>query len=172
MTDMSQSWQICSPTWAAPTHDQTAKTRVLQSHLTSFKHLVARHISIQTKVQTLNLIWWSNFVTFMTWCLKKLRYPIPPNGRAERVNQTLLNMFCTPEAEKQHRWPEHLPELFQAYNNTVHSAAGFTPSYLMFGHHLRLPEDVRLGVVDVRPTSDLGSWVPDHDQKLHWRASI
>lgn len=72
------------------------------------------------------------------------------------MNQAL----CTLETEKQHRWPEHLPELLQTFN-TVHSATGFAPSYLMFGHHLRLPEDVGLGVMDVRPTCDLGSWVPD-----------
>lgn len=79
------------------------------------------------------------------------------NGRVEQMNQTVLNMLRTLETEKQHRWPEHLPEQLQAFNNTLHSATGFAPAYLMFGQHLRLPVDVGLGVVDARPTGDLGS---------------
>lgn len=88
------------------------------------------------------------------------------NGQVERMNQTLLNMLCTLEAEKQHWWPEHLPELLQAYNNTVYSATGFTPSDLMFWQHLRLPVDVGLEAMDTRLTGDLGSWVHVQHQKL------
>lgn len=40
------------------------------------------------------------------------------NGQVERMNQTLLVTLHTLEAEKQSRWPEYLPELLQAYNNT------------------------------------------------------
>lgn len=82
------------------------------------------------------------------------------------MNQTLLKMPHTLEAEKQHRRPEHLPELLQAYNNTVHSVPGFVPSYLMFGRHLRLPVDVGLGTIEARPTGNLNSWVSDHHQRL------
>lgn len=82
------------------------------------------------------------------------------------MNQTLLKMPHTLEAEKQHRRPEHLPELLQAYNNTVHSVSGFVPSYLMFGRHLRLPVDVGLGTIEARPTGNLNSWVSDHHQRL------
>lgn len=65
---------------------------------------------------------------------------------AELRDQTLLNMLRTLDVYRQSKWPEHLPKLLQAYNNTVHSAIGFAPAYLMFGHHLRLPVDVSLGV--------------------------
>lgn len=82
------------------------------------------------------------------------------------MNQTLLKMLHTLEAEKEHRRPEHLPELLQAYNNTIHSARGFVPSYLMFGRHLRLPVDVGLGTIKARPTGNLNSWVSDHHQRL------
>lgn len=88
------------------------------------------------------------------------------NGRVERMNQTLLNMLRTLDVEKQSRWPEYLPELLHAYNNVVHSATGFAPSYLMFGRHLRLPVDVNLGVVDNRPRYDLQGWVSEHHRKL------
>lgn len=64
------------------------------------------------------------------------------NGRVERMNQILLNMLRALEAEKDKKkiWcHEHLPELLQAYNNTVHSATGFAAYYLMFGQSVRLP---------------------------------
>ena len=54
------------------------------------------------------------------------------NGMCERLNQTLLNMLRTLEEEKQHRWPEFLPSLVQAYNATLHSSTGYAPAYLMF----------------------------------------
>ncbi|XP_016523390.1 uncharacterized protein LOC107835497 [Poecilia formosa] len=88
------------------------------------------------------------------------------NGGVERLNQTLLHMLRTLEAEKQQRWPEFLPELLQAYNNTVHGATGYAPSYLMFGRHLRQPVDVNLGVDPEPLCHDLKGWVRDHYQKL------
>lgn len=70
------------------------------------------------------------------------------------------------EAEKQQRWPEFLPELLQAYNNTVHGATGYALSYIMFGRHLRQPVDVNLGVGQEPLYHDLDGWVRDHHQKL------
>lgn len=68
------------------------------------------------------------------------------NGSTKRFNQILLNMLRSLEAEKQRCWPNYLPELVHAYNNTVHSATGYAHSFLMFVRHLRLPVDVGLGL--------------------------
>lgn len=84
------------------------------------------------------------------------------NGRVERVNQTLVRNT----KYVAHQGADHLPELLKTYNNTVHSATEFAPSYLMFGRHLRLPVDVCLGTINARPTGDLDSWVRGHHQKL------
>nr|XP_054592228.1 uncharacterized protein LOC129157094 [Nothobranchius furzeri] len=88
------------------------------------------------------------------------------NGAVERMNQTLLNMLRSLEAERQRRWPEYLPELLAAYNNTVHSSTGYAPSFLMFGRHLRQPVDLSLGVSRKLPSCELQGWVKDHQQKL------
>lgn len=82
------------------------------------------------------------------------------------MNQTLLNMLRSLEAERQHRWPEYLPELTAAYNNTIHSATGYAPSFLMFGRHLRPPVDLGLGVDRDPQHYNLDGWVRDHHQKL------
>ncbi|KAK7938602.1 hypothetical protein WMY93_001928 [Mugilogobius chulae] len=94
------------------------------------------------------------------------------NGSVERFNQTLLNMLRSLEEEKQRCWQHYLPELIHAYNNTVHSATGYAPSFLMFGRHLRLPVDVDLGVDSKQPLCDLTGWVEDHHSKLTFAYNI
>lgn len=94
------------------------------------------------------------------------------NGSVERFNQTLLNMLRTLEEGKQNHWPEYLPELVHAYNNTVHSATGYAPSFLMFGRHLRLPVDVSLGVNSQQAQLDVQGWVKDHQNRLTFAYSL
>lgn len=74
-------------------------------------------------------------------------------------------MFHTLEKEKQDRWPE-------AYNNPVHSAAGFAPSNLMFGRTVRIPLDLGLGLVVDQQKWDLRAWVQDHYKKLKWAYAV
>ena len=99
-------------------------------------------------------------------------YHASGNGRVEKMNQTLLNMLRTLEAERKTRWPEYLPKLLQAYNSTAHSATGFAPSYLMFGQHIRLPVDVSLGVTPVYPKQNIAGWVRDHHQTFYWQCHL
>ena len=67
--------------------------------------------------------------------------------------------------QRNSRWPEYLPELLQAYNRTAHSATGLVTSYLMFGHHLRLPVDLCLCVVDPQPRYDVAGLISEHHKK-------
>uniref|UniRef100_A0A8C2EH56 Gypsy retrotransposon integrase-like protein 1 n=1 Tax=Cyprinus carpio TaxID=7962 RepID=A0A8C2EH56_CYPCA len=61
------------------------------------------------------------------------------NGACERFNQTLLGLLNSLDETSQAQWPNRLPALVQAYNNTIHSTTGITPHYVVFGRHARLP---------------------------------
>ena len=68
------------------------------------------------------------------------------NGMVERLNRTAQNMLkAIPEREKK-RWKEHLPKLAFAYNTTVNKSTGYSPFFLMFGRHPRLPVDSIFGL--------------------------
>lgn len=86
-------------------------------------------------------------------------------GACERFNRTLLSLLGALEEGQKPRWPEYIPELVFMYNNTVHSATGQTPSYLLFGWHPRLPLDMTLGILPEQPPPPT-DWVRTHHQKL------
>ena len=42
-------------------------------------------------------------------------------------------------------WQEWVSTLISAYNSTVSNATGFSPYFLMYGHHPWLPIDIEFG---------------------------
>ena len=80
--------------------------------------------------------------------IKKCRTtPYHPSGNpVERWNRTLLGMLRGLENNQKDDWRRYLPEVTHAYNACVHSSTGFSPYYLMFGRHPRLPVDLAFGV--------------------------
>ena len=79
--------------------------------------------------------------------LKKIRTtPYHPqiNGQVERMNQTIINMLKRLPEQYKSNWRNHVNKLVHAYNSTKSSATGYSPYYLLFGRHPRLPMDVLL----------------------------
>ena len=68
------------------------------------------------------------------------------NGQCERFNSTLCNMLGTLSEEEKSDWKSHLGCMTHAYNCTKHASTKYSPYYLMFGRHPRLPIDVEFGL--------------------------
>ena len=68
------------------------------------------------------------------------------NGQCERFNSTLCNMLGTLSEEEKSDWKSHLGCMTHAYNCTKHASTTYSPYYLMFGRHPRLPIDIEFGM--------------------------
>ena len=68
------------------------------------------------------------------------------NGMCERMNQSLLNMLGCLSDEQKANWKKYVPTVVHAYNSTRHESTGFSPFFLLFVRHPRLPIDVAMGV--------------------------
>ena len=68
------------------------------------------------------------------------------NGQCERFNSTLCNMLGTLSDKEKSDWKSYLGCMTHAYNCTKHASTTYSPYYLMFGRHPRLPIDVEFGL--------------------------
>ena len=88
------------------------------------------------------------------------------NGLAERFNSTLLRMLGTLEPTQKQNWKSHIGLLVHAYNCTKHDTTGFSPYYLMFGRHPRIPMDLVLGKVEDQDTTSVDQYVASLQNQL------
>ena len=101
---------------------------------------------------------------------QSLTCPYNPRGNAqcERFNRTMFGLLRTLSKEQKANWPIHLPSLVFAYNATPHSATGFQPYQLMFGHKALAPCDnwLGLGKYDDQRSVSKTQWVDQMAEKL------
>jgi hypothetical protein len=69
-------------------------------------------------------------------------YQASTNGQCERFFSTYSNLMSTIINSKQTDWDRLTPYVLHAYNNTIHSSTGFTPTYLAYGREIIIPFDV------------------------------
>ncbi|KAH9253411.1 hypothetical protein BASA81_008608 [Batrachochytrium salamandrivorans] len=75
------------------------------------------------------------------------------NGMVERMHAMLGHGLTTLVADKRDRWDEYLPQVLLAIRTRTHAVTGFSPFYLLFGTHPRLPND------ETPPRSSLMPWM-------------
>ena len=75
------------------------------------------------------------------------------NAQCKRFNRSLHDLLRTLPPKQKSKWPQYLPELVQAYNNTPHASTRFSPHFLLFGQEPQLLVDTCLGA-QPRPRLD------------------
>ncbi|KAH9264245.1 hypothetical protein BASA83_012259 [Batrachochytrium salamandrivorans] len=63
------------------------------------------------------------------------------NGMVERMHSMLGHGLTTLVHGKRDRWDEYLPQVLLALRTRTHAVTGFSPFFLLFGIHPRLPTD-------------------------------
>ena len=79
---------------------------------------------------------------FEIWNTQTTPFHPQSDGASERSIRTVNSMLAKIVTEDQRNWDLYIPSTCLAYNTSVHSSTGFTPSFLRFGRELRLPSDL------------------------------
>jgi hypothetical protein len=92
--------------------------------------------------------WRAVFTALGTKLAMSTAYHPQTDGQTERANRTLEENLRAYVNVKHNDWDSHLPIVEFAYNNAVNSSTGFTPFYLNYGFHPRLPSNLPSAIQD------------------------
>ena len=152
---------------AVPTKNQSAKTtaKVIFDHFVVHYGVPVRLHSDQGRNFTSSVI---RHLCELLSVSKSQTTPYHPmgNGQCERFNSTLLSMLGTLDNSQKSDWKSYVPSLVHAYNCTRSEVTGFSPYYIMFGRHPRLPVDLLLGRVDDQKSESYGEFVKSLKKRL------
>lgn len=88
--------------------------------------------------------------------------PYRPNANiVERFHKTLSQLMTAIVHENPNDWVDHIDSAVFAYNNTMHSATGFTPHELLYGFNVQLPDKIK------RDESPIYNYDNFHDEIRH-----
>lgn len=90
----------------------------------------------------------------------------PAGNPVERWNRTLINMLRSLEDGQKTDWRRHLKACVHAYNSCIHQSTGFSPHYLFYGRHPKLPIDLAFGVDLDRKASSPRQYIRDLKRSL------
>ena len=158
---------------AYPTRNQTAHTtaKVLYENFFTHYGFPARLHSDQGRNFVSSTI---RHLCEITGVMKSRTSPYHPmgNGMCERFNSTLLSMLGTLQPDQKSDWKAYVSALTHAYNCTRHESTGFSPFFLMFGHHPRLPVDILLGVEESSDGPSYEQFVKKLQERLRYAYSL
>ena len=67
------------------------------------------------------------------------------DGGVERLNSTIKNLLWNYAQSDPRDWYDSLDQVLFAYRSAIHSSTGYSPFYLTYGRHPRLPMDIVMG---------------------------
>ena len=88
------------------------------------------------------------------------------NGQCERFNRTIVQMMRTLSDDHKRSWHKHAQHLAHVYNCTINNVTGYSPFFLMFGRHPRLPIDLIFENVNEEDRKSYEKYAED------WRACM
>ena len=159
---------------AIPTRNQTAKTtaKALYDYFLHYGFPQQLH-SDQGRNFESNII---KQLCSLAGIQKSHTTPYHPqgNGMCERFNRTLLNMLGTLESHQKEDWKSYLSAMTHAYNCTKHESTQYSPFYLIFGRHPRLPVDVAMGVqpMEQQVEGDTNAFVDELQERLRFAYEV